>query len=142
MSLPAVRALKQRSPGTEITVCCRDNLTAMWVARDEIDEVIPFKKGLKPLRWVESFGGTGSLMKVCCFPIHFAPLELRLGGVNKLTAISATGAGCCLKTQSANLKQVVTRRITFTAICISPRQWGQIFLISMTCSRFPRPRHR
>jgi len=48
MSLPAVRALKKGRPDMHLTVCCRENLAPMWRAQEEVDEVIAFKKGLKP----------------------------------------------------------------------------------------------
>ena len=98
MSLPAVRALKQRRPDTEITVCCRDNLTAMWATRDEIDEVIPFKKGLKPREVGRIIREHGRFDEGLLLPNSFrSALELRLGGVNKLTGYKRYGRGLMLK---------------------------------------------
>jgi len=98
MSLPAVRALKQRRPDTEITVCCRDNLTAMWAARDEIDAVIPFKKGLKPREVGRIIREQGKFDEGLLLPNSFrSALELRLGGVNQLTGYKRYGRGLLLK---------------------------------------------
>ncbi len=98
MSLPAVRALKQRRPDTEITVCCRDNLTAMWAARDEIDAVIPFRKGLKPRDVGKIIREHGTFDEGLLLPNSFrAALELRLGGVKRLTGYNRYGRGLLLK---------------------------------------------
>lgn len=86
MALPAVRALKRGRPDVHLTVCCRSNLAPMWDAQSEVDEVIPFSKGLKPWevgRLIQEKGGefdAGVLL-----PNSFrAALELRFAGVSYL----------------------------------------------------------
>lgn len=97
MSLPAVRALKKSHPNLHLTVCCRENLAPMWEAQAEVDEVIPFAKGLGP-------GAVGRLIRArgpfdggLLLPNSFrSALELRLGGVRKLTGYSRHGRGLLL----------------------------------------------
>lgn len=98
MSLPAVRALKQRRRDTEITICCRDNLAAMWSARDEVDSVIAFKRGLMPHEVGRIIRERGNFDEGLLLPNSFrSAFELRLGGVGKLTGYRHNGRGLILK---------------------------------------------
>jgi heptosyltransferase II len=86
MSLPAVRALKKSRPGLHLTVCCRENLAPMWAARVEVDAVIPFSKSLGPLAVGRLIREHGPFDEGLLLPNSFrSALELRLGGVRKLT---------------------------------------------------------
>ncbi len=85
MSLPAVKALKLRRPDTEITVVCRENLAPLWAARDEIDAVIPFKKGLNPLQVGKLIREHGRFDEGILLPNSFrSALEFKIGGVRRL----------------------------------------------------------
>lgn len=95
MALPAVRALKKsglptkdpetNGPGVEITVCCRENLAPMWEARQEIDAVIPFPKGLSPSRVGRVLREHGPFDLGVLLPNSLrSALELRFGGVRRL----------------------------------------------------------
>lgn len=98
MSLPAVRALKQRRRDTEITICCRDNLSAMWTARDEVDSLITFERGLKPREVGRIIRERGNFDEGLLLPNSFrSALELRLGGVGKLTGYRRNGRGLILE---------------------------------------------
>tara|TARA_B100001093_G_C26859001_1_gene1028966 strand:+ start:5183 stop:6142 length:960 start_codon:yes stop_codon:yes gene_type:complete len=98
MSLPAVRALKQRRHDTEITICCRDNLAAMWSARDEIDSVITFKRGLNPQEVGRIIRERGAFDEGLLLPNSFrSALEFRLGRVGNLTGYKRHGRGLMLK---------------------------------------------
>lgn len=97
MSLPAVRALKKSRPHLHVTVCCRENLAAMWEAQAEVDEVIPFAKGLSPYAVGRLIRPRGSFDEGLLLPNSFrSALELRLGGVRKLTGYSRHGRGILL----------------------------------------------
>ncbi|HRQ89088.1 MAG TPA: lipopolysaccharide heptosyltransferase II [Bacteroidia bacterium] len=89
MSLPAVRALKRSRPGIHVAVCCRENLAPLWEACDEVDEVIPFPKGIGPLAVGRILRSRGRFDAGLLLPNSFrSALELRLGGVPCLVGYS------------------------------------------------------
>ena len=98
MALPAVRALKQSRPDAQIAVVCRRNLTPMWAAREEIDEVIPFSKGLNPLQVGRVIRKHGRFAEGVLLPNSFrSALELRFGGVHRLSGYDRHGRHFLLK---------------------------------------------
>lgn len=98
MSLPAVRALKKSRPHLHLTVCCRANLAAMWEAQAEVDEVIPFSKGLSPYAVGRLIRAHRPFDEGLLLPNSFrAALELRLGGVRNVTGYSRYGRGILLR---------------------------------------------
>lgn len=99
MALPAVRALKRSRPSVRITVCCRENLAPMWEARDEIDAVIPFPKGLSPLQVGKLIRSHGKFDAGVLLPNSFrSALELWLGGVRGLVGYNRYQRRILLKT--------------------------------------------
>lgn len=98
MALPAVRALKRSRPDAQIAVVCRRNLTPMWAAREEIDEVIPFSKGLNPLQVGRVIRKHGRFDEGVLLPNSFrSALELRFGGVHRLSGYDRHGRHFLLK---------------------------------------------
>lgn len=99
MALPAVRALKRSRPQVRITVCCRENLAPMWEAREEIDEVIPFPKGLNPLQVGKLIRSHGKFDAGVLLPNSFrSALELWIGGVRNLAGYNRYQRRLLLKT--------------------------------------------
>ena len=97
MSLPAVRALKKSQPNVHLTVCCRDNLAPMWAAREEVDAVIPFAKGLGPFAVGQMIRRNGSFDEGLVLPNSFrSAFELRLAGVSRLTGYARYQRGILL----------------------------------------------
>lgn len=85
MALPAVRALKKSRPDVHLTVCCRENLAPMWEAREEIDAVVPFPRGLSPARVGGIIREHGTFDCGILLPNSLrSALELRFGGVRRL----------------------------------------------------------
>lgn len=98
MSLPAVRALKRSRPGAHLAVCCRENLAPVWRACDEVDEVIPFPRGLSPRRVGRLIRSHGRFDEGVLLPNSIrSALELRFGGVGNLAGYGRHGRGLLLR---------------------------------------------
>jgi heptosyltransferase II len=88
MSLPALRAIRQRFPDARITVCARPWVSALYQGERSIDNVIPLRSRLETIRILRR----GHFDLGILFPNSFdSAVVLRLGGVKRIVGYARDG---------------------------------------------------